>query len=242
MKAWKVMVLALLLAPLVVNVPRLYAEVISWTLPTEYEDNTVISATDKARITVYLRGWKAGNPSAKTYFGEKRNGGETWGVAGDNVYIMSRMNEWAVTNAVPGWVALKPGDNVLVTLSAAISWPNDTGGTTEYDGKESPPYAWTIPAPFPVVTFTAAPATIARGSCSTLSWSTTNATVASITPGFPSVPVTGTQSVCPTATTQYTLMAMGAGGTEVKTAIVTVTQPPAPTPSCTPPSGVTIKP
>lgn len=148
MKFLKILIICLLFTPLVVG-----AETISWTLPTTYTDGSAISATDKARITVYLRGYKKGNPAAKTYFGETRNGLESWGVAGDNTYIMKKMNEWAATNAVPGWVALVPGDNVLITVSATISWPDETGAMKEFDGPESPAYAWTIyktpPAPPP---------------------------------------------------------------------------------------------
>jgi hypothetical protein len=232
---WQCLVVILLLAPLTLS-----AETISWILPTTYTDGSAISAADKARITVYLRGYKAGNLSGKTYFGETRNGGTSWGVAGDNTYIMNKMNEWGAANAVPGWVVLKPGDNVLITTSAAITW-TDNGVTKEFDGPESPPYAYIIPVPFPTATFSAAPEAIVKGSCSTLSWSSSNATVASIEPGIGSVATTGTQSVCPTATTQYTLMVMGAGGTEVKTTTVTVTQPPPPpTPSCSIPIGITI--
>jgi len=147
MKFWKFLLIGLLLSPLVVG-----AETISWDLPTTYVDGTTISATDKARITVYLRGWKVGNISAKTYFGETRNGGSSWGVSGDNTYIMKKMNEWAATNAVPGWVPLVPGDNVYITASAAISWPDETGAMREFDGPESPQFRHTIykaPAPPP---------------------------------------------------------------------------------------------
>ena len=151
MKRWKWLLAVLLFVPLTIN-----AETISWLLPTTYTDGSAISAVDKARITVYLRGWKAGNPTAKTYFGEARNGGTAWGVAGDNTYIMNQMNQWAATNNTAGWVALKPGDNVLVTVSAALTYV-DNGVTKEADGPESPPYAWTIykvpppPPPPPVV-------------------------------------------------------------------------------------------
>jgi hypothetical protein len=153
MRLWKFLVLCLVVLPLVVG-----AETITWTLPTTYTDNTTISAADKARITVYLRGYKSGSPAAKTYFGETRNGAATWGVAGDNTYIMNKMNQWAATNAVPGWVNIVPGDNVLVTVSAAITW-TDNGVVREFDGPESAPYAWTIykapPPPVPTPSCTA---------------------------------------------------------------------------------------
>jgi hypothetical protein len=136
MKRFRQMIsVGLLLLPLVVG-----AETISWLLPTTYVDNSAISAADQARITVYLRGWKAGNPGAKTYFGEARNGLTSWGASNDNTKIMNRMNEGAAANSVPGWVVLKPGDNVITTLSAALVGSDGV----ERDGPESPPYAWTI--------------------------------------------------------------------------------------------------
>lgn len=147
MKPLRLLLLALLLLPLVVR-----AETIEWTLPTTYTDGSAISATDKARITVYLRGYKAGSPTAKTYFGETRGGLTTWT---DNVMV--KMNQWGATNAVPGWVNIVPGDNVFVTVSAAITW-TDNGVTREFDGPESAPYAWRIykaplpPAPTPSCT------------------------------------------------------------------------------------------
>jgi hypothetical protein len=131
---WQMISVGLLLLPLVVG-----AETITWVLPTTYVDNTTISAADRARITVYLRGWKAGNPAAKTYFGEVRNGGISW-----NDNILTKMNQWGVSNNVSGWMLLKAGDNVIVTVSSALSYV-DNGVTKEGDGPESPPYAWTLP-------------------------------------------------------------------------------------------------
>jgi hypothetical protein len=134
MRLWKFLAFCLVLLPLVVG-----AETISWILPTTYVDGTTISAADKARITIYLRGWKAGNPGAKTYFGETRNGLITW-----NDNVMLRMNYWGASNNVLGWVNIVPGDNVLVTASAAITWPDANGVMKEFDGAESAPFAWTI--------------------------------------------------------------------------------------------------
>lgn len=133
------LIIALILFPLIVG-PQAMAETITWLLPTTYVDGTTISAADKARITVYLRGWKNSNPAAKTYFGETRGGKTVWGVGGDNTYIMGKMNEWGASNNVPGWVAIVPGDTISVTLSAALVGTDNV----ERDSAESPPYAWTI--------------------------------------------------------------------------------------------------
>jgi hypothetical protein len=232
MRKWRVLILALVLIPLAVG-----AETISWTPNPTYKDGSgSFTSAEMATMTYYLRGWKAGS-AAKTYFGETRNGGTSWT---DNILV--KMNEWAVTSGTSGWVVLKPGDNVFVSVSMAFK---DSAGV-ETDSAESLGYAYTIPGgvvvPVPVVSFAALPVSVNKGVCSTLSWSSTNATVASLDQGIGSVATTGTKSVCPAATTTYTLMAMGAGGTTIKTATVTVIIPPTPVPGCNPPTGITIKP
>jgi hypothetical protein len=214
------------------------AETISWTPnPVSANDPAVsFTAAEMATMTFYLRGWKAGS-TVKTYFGETRNGGTSWT---DNILV--KMNQWGAQNTVPGWVPIKAGDNVLVSVSMSFV---DAAGN-EHDSLQSPGYAYTIPGgvvvPAPTVTFAAAPTTVVRGTCSTLSWSSTNATVASLDQGIGSVATTGTRSVCPAATTSYTLMVMGPGGPTIKGATVTVTVPPVITPGCSPPTGITIKP
>ena len=80
------------------------------------------------------------------------------------------------------------------------------------------------PPAAPTATLSASPTTIAQGASSTLTWTTTNATAASID-ALGSVPVNGSQSVSPTVTTTYTLTASGAGGTKTATTTVTVTVP-----------------
>ncbi|MEA2163044.1 MAG: hypothetical protein QOK37_1171 [Thermoanaerobaculia bacterium] len=80
-----------------------------------------------------------------------------------------------------------------------------------------------IPPPS-ITTFTATPATIVAGDSSVLSWTTQDATSASINNGVNSVPVNGTKTVSPIVTTTYTLTAIGANtSTTTKTATVTVT-------------------
>lgn len=74
----------------------------------------------------------------------------------------------------------------------------------------------------PGVTFSANPNLINSGQSSTLSWTTTGATVVSIDNGIGSVPVSGSQSVSPTTTTTYTLTATGSTGTSTATATVSV--------------------
>jgi uncharacterized cupredoxin-like copper-binding protein len=72
--------------------------------------------------------------------------------------------------------------------------------------------------------FTASPTSIAPGSSSTLSWSTTRAVKVAVTPGtFTSSSVSGSTTVSPTNTTTYTLTATNTAGSAVATVTVTVT-------------------
>jgi len=128
MKPFRLLIIALLLLPLTVG-----AETITWTGPTQFTDGMPIPAGTS--LTYYLRGGKENN-AARTYFGETRGNITTWV---DNVMV--KMNQWATTGSVAGWVAIVPGDNVVVTLSAAYV----ASDGKEYDGPQTPPYRWTIP-------------------------------------------------------------------------------------------------
>lgn len=84
----------------------------------------------------------------------------------------------------------------------------------------------------PTVSLTANPASIASGQSSSLTWSSTNATSCTASGGWTGTKTnSGTQSVSPTSTTNYTLSCTGTGGTAQQTAIVTVSSssPPPPT-------------
>ncbi len=75
----------------------------------------------------------------------------------------------------------------------------------------------------PVITsFTADPSTVFTGNPSNLQWNVTGATSVSISPGFPSVPASGTQAVSPAATTTYTLTATNGFGSVTASVTVTV--------------------
>jgi len=82
----------------------------------------------------------------------------------------------------------------------------------------------------PLVKYSAEPATITKGQCSTLTWSSRNVQKASIDQEVGSVPASGSKQVCPAETTQYLLTATGTGGTVSEATIVTVTVPPPPPP------------
>ncbi|MCJ7524843.1 MAG: hypothetical protein MUP71_06415, partial [Candidatus Aminicenantes bacterium] len=80
----------------------------------------------------------------------------------------------------------------------------------------------------PTVNISASPERINLGKSSTLSWNSTNATSASINNDIGTVPVNGTKSVSPAATTTYIITVTGSGGKATARVKVTVL-PPLPT-------------
>ncbi len=87
------------------------------------------------------------------------------------------------------------------------------------------------PAPKPpTVALTAEPSSIERGQSSTLTWRSTDASEASISPGIGTVDASGSRQVSPTETTTYNIVVKGAGGTSRASATVSVRAPPPPPP------------
>ncbi len=81
--------------------------------------------------------------------------------------------------------------------------------------------------PLPTIdTFTATPGSINNGDTTTLSWTTTNASSASIDKGIGTVAVSGSVDASPLVTTTYTITAVNAYGTRSAGVTVTVTQLP----------------
>lgn len=87
-----------------------------------------------------------------------------------------------------------------------------------------PPPAVEAPAPAPAVavSLSASPASIEHGACSTLTWTSANASSASINQGVGGVELNGSRKVCPERTTVYTIAAVGAGGSREASTTVTV--------------------
>ena len=81
--------------------------------------------------------------------------------------------------------------------------------------------------PAPTVSLSASPASIQQGQCATLTWSSANTSSASIDQGVGGVDLSGSRQVCPTTTTQYTIAALGEGGSRAASTTVAVTPPPA---------------
>jgi OOP family OmpA-OmpF porin len=86
-----------------------------------------------------------------------------------------------------------------------------------------------IPPPAaPTVRISAYPVAIDQGKCAKLDWSTTGASSATIDQGIGPMDPNGSREVCPGSTTQYTITAMGEGGTRSNSTTVTVNPPPPP--------------
>ena len=92
----------------------------------------------------------------------------------------------------------------------------------------------------PVVNFSANPAAISPGQCSTLTWSTQNVQKAEIDQEVGAVAASGSKQVCPKETTPYTLTATGTGGTVYETATVTVNPPVVAAPPPPPPKAAPV--
>jgi OOP family OmpA-OmpF porin len=87
------------------------------------------------------------------------------------------------------------------------------------------------PSAAPSVSLSAIPPAVEQGKCSTLKWTSENASSASIEPGVGAVMPSGSREVCPGNSTQYTITAKGEGGSETATTTVTVNPPPSPPPA-----------
>lgn len=87
------------------------------------------------------------------------------------------------------------------------------------------------PPAAPTVSLAASPSAIQQGQCTTLTWSSTNATGASIDQGIGAVSPSGSRQVCPTSSTSYLITATGAGGSQTASTTVGVTPPPPPPPA-----------
>ena len=162
-------------------------------------------------------------------------------VIGNGFYVDGNFASWG---NVPG--PLAAGASVTITSSGGGAYTipsgthtimvktNDYGTTGRF--VESDPsnntlsQSITIGGSAPTASLTASPTTIAAGSSSTLTWSSTNATSCSGT-GFTASGTSGSTSVSPTATKTYTLTCSGRGGQATASATVTVTTTAAPTAS-----------
>ena len=143
--------------------------------------------------------------------------------------------KWSLTSG-----ALPPG--LSLNSSGVVSGTPTATGTYSFSAgvqdSNAPPGRTTASATIAVSTSAAAPtvqfsatSTITQGQAATVSWSSTNATSASIDQGIGTVAASGALTVTPLATTTYTITVTGQGGTAKASATVTVNPAPATTPT-----------
>jgi hypothetical protein len=137
----------------------------------------------------------------------------TWSVTGLGISSITLTGFGSVTNT--GSRTVSPTTTTTYTLTAT-----NPGGTTF----RSITLSVYIP---PETLLTLDNATIIRGQCTFLRWTTTgDAGSATISPGIGSVNINGNRQICPTETTTYTINVSGLGGTDSDTITLIVYQPP----------------
>ncbi len=108
-------------------------------------------------------------------------------------------------------------------LLAALAGVLSLAGCAKKVAKVTPPPPPAPPAA-PTATLAANPSVIQQGQSSVLTWQTSNANEITIA-GLGTLPPSGSRSVMPSASTTYTLLAKGEGGTNEASARVTVNAP-----------------
>ncbi len=122
---------------------------------------------------------------------------------------------------------MKISNRTSLVMAVSLAAMLTVAGCHKKNPAPPPPPAPPATAPTPMATITAEPSSITPGGSATLTWKTTDATNVSIE-GLGTVATAGTQTVTPTQTTSYHLIAQGDGGTADATATVTVTSAPPP--------------
>src|ERR1700692_1036506 len=110
----------------------------------------------------------------------------------------------------------------ILALSAACKKPAP-------QAPPPPPPPPAAPPARPTANLQASSNIIQRGESVTLTWSSTNATALTLSPGIGNVSAEGTQRVTPQDSTTYTISATGPGGSADANVRITVSVPPPPT-------------
>ena len=109
----------------------------------------------------------------------------------------------------------------VFALLAALAGVLSLVGCHKKVAKATPPAAPAPPPVAPTASLAANPNVIQQGQSTVLIWQTTNATEITIA-GLGALPPSGSRSVMPSASTTYTLLAKGPGGTKDASTRVTV--------------------
>jgi OOP family OmpA-OmpF porin len=144
----------------------------------------------------------------------------------DHIAIRADLRDYMVTEIIQETYH-NFGATVGITLAFGGRERPVPAQAEKVEAKPEPVVVAPAPVPAaPIVSIYADPATIELGQCAKLAWSTTGASSASIDQGIGSMDPNGSRQVCPFNTTQYTVTAMGEGGTRTASTTVTVIPPP----------------
>jgi len=143
-----------------------------------------------------------------------------WSVAGASTVSIDQ----GIGNvALAGSRLVTPVATTVYTLTAANASGVSTTATAQVVVTGTMPTPTPTPAGYPVINyFTASPTTIYAGNLVTLSWNVSNATSISIDNGVGTVPSSGSISVYPATSTNYTITAYNSAGASSKSAYVFV--------------------
>lgn len=145
----------------------------------------------------------------------------TW--TSTNATSCTASGSWQGTKTTSGVEAVSPQGNATYTIDCT-----GNGGTTS----QSVTVNVTSTGPLPTLTISANPSSVQRGSSSTLTWSSTNATSCTATGDWSgSKAISGNASVSPSSSATYTLICTNTKGSASASANITVT-----TPALTPPA------
>ncbi|MGD2088206.1 MAG: hypothetical protein PVH61_18660, partial [Candidatus Aminicenantes bacterium] len=140
-------------------------------------------------------------------------------------YLQSSTLSWTVTNADSIQIDNGIGPvNPTGSLPVSPEVPNTTYTLTSSNlgGETVKQVSVMVIFPVPTVTLQASPLYVKPGTSSTLTWTSFAAHTVTIEPGIGAVELNGSRSVSPTATTLYTITALGYGGTQTDAATVNV--------------------
>src|ERR1700722_10922207 len=131
---------------------------------------------------------------------------------------------------------VRPSLSQALVLASTLAILTATGCHKKAEAPPAPIAPAAAPAAAPTAAITADPLAVDLGQSVVLNWRTQNATVVTID-GIGEVNVNGTQTVAPSNSTNFHLVAKGDGGTTEANVRVTVRVPVAPVAPPAPPEG-----
>lgn len=141
----------------------------------------------------------------------------------DHIALRADLRDYMVTEIVQ-----ETFHNIGATVGITVAFGGrERPVPAQAERVEAKPEPVVVPPPAaPTVSISASPATIERSQCAQLAWTTTGASSASIDQGIGRTDPNGFREVCPFNTTQYTVTAIGEGGTRKASTTLTVNPPP----------------